>query len=318
VGAKLLAWGPVRFWRRSALNRFDGFIMGANLLATFIVAVIPGVPRRLQLIVPFIRLLRLTRVCRHIPGFSATVRSLISISPSVWQHLLLLAALLYSFAIIGMESFHGVLKASIPAVAESSFGRANYFGINFDTLPNALFIQFYLLSVNDWVTLMEGCMAGAGLSARTYFIVFWVVIVLFFFNTIIAFVTVAFGMEKARRDASALVGLSPKLLRMLPREERKDLKKKSESIILAQGGGLPILDWRGSLDGARGKARRWLLTRPPSRTDIDDALYRDRVMETFPETLSAEAQGITSSIMRMRSRSSRGLSFLLNAEEEER
>jgi hypothetical protein len=183
--------------------------------------------------------------------------------PLLGQHVLVLLGVLYAFAVVGMAAFAGVLRADDAAVARSSFGEYNYFSlINFDSLPNALFALFYLLTVNDWVVLMEGCVAAVGKSARAFFFVFWPVLVLFLLNVIIAFITVAFGAEKERRDAAAAA------------------RAAGGTLYLQQGRG--VNDWRHDL---RGHVGGWLVMRAPRLTDVYDGLYREDLAGAFPDTL---------------------------------
>ena len=203
VTLRVLAWGPVRFWRRGALNRFDALVVGALTLGTILVAA-GALPPSAALLVLFLRFLRLIRVFRHVPGFKQTVVALLSILPVLGRLFLILLAALYAFAIVGMELFAGRLLMSNPAVAQSAYGYYNYETvINFDSLQGSYWTLFYLLSVNDWVVLMEGCVAATGLWARAYFIAFWAVFVLFLLSVFIAFGTVAFDAEKTRRDEGA-------------------------------------------------------------------------------------------------------------------
>ena len=88
------------------------------------------------------------------------------------------------------------------AVQASAYGVYGYYDmIDFNSFPHAIFATFYVLGVNDWNVLMEGCVAATGKIARLYFIVFWPVLVLFLLNVVIAFIPVAFSAEKDRRDA---------------------------------------------------------------------------------------------------------------------
>lgn len=98
----------------------------------------------------------------------------------------------YFFAILGMELFGGKLVASDPAVARSSYGLHDYYRIHFDDLPTSLVALFYLLVVNNWPILAEGCVAATSRWARLYFLAFYVVAVLVVMNVFVAFVLDAY------------------------------------------------------------------------------------------------------------------------------
>jgi hypothetical protein len=207
VAGRLVAWGPLRFWRRSQLNRFDLCVMTATLLGTAVFnSGTEAATGNLWVAesLTFLRMLRLARVFRFLTGFSSTVLAFWDVVPLLGQYVLILLSSLFAFAVVGEHAFGGLLLRSNPRVAASSYGLYAYYDVvNFDSLPDAMFSVFYVLSVNDWVTLMEGCVAAVGLGARIYFIAFWPINVLFILNVLIAFITVALGAEKERRDFTA-------------------------------------------------------------------------------------------------------------------
>jgi hypothetical protein len=289
VMLRIVAWGPLRFWRRSALNRFDAIV----LLLTLITLTL-GTSRLLDALwlgesLTFLRIVRLVRVFRFIPGFSSTVLAFRDILPLLGQQIVVLLASLYAFAVVGMHAFGGRLVRTNSAVALSSYGLYAYYDVfNFDTLPNAYFCQFYLLSVNDWVALMEGCVGATGKIARLYFIVFWPINVLFLFNLVIAFITVAFGAEKDRRDAASAAAEAAESIEG-PLFETLDNHEKGE-FLAATVFTVGVVDWRQCLQVAGADTTGWLFTRKPRFTDVYDALYKDDVIKTFPGTLYREKE----------------------------
>jgi hypothetical protein len=147
VSIRALAWGPIRYWKRSAVNKFDVIIIGSTVILPILVT-LRFIPEIAGSTVLFIRFLRLARVCRFIRGFTPTVGAFWAILPLTGHYVLILMGCLYFFAIIGLHSWGGKLKPDNPEVAASSYGIYNYYAIiNFDNLPNAMFAIFYLLSV---------------------------------------------------------------------------------------------------------------------------------------------------------------------------
>ena len=283
VTLRLLAWGPARYWKRGALNRFDLIIIYATTVG-LLLGTLANEDLWLGEVLTFMRILRLSRVFRFIPGFSSTVLAFKDILPLLGQHVLILLSSLYAFAIVGMYAFGGKLVASNPAVALSSYGAYEYYDfINFDTLPQAMFSQFYLLTINDWVALMEGSVAAVGKSARLYYILFWPINVLFLLNLIIAFITVAFGAEKDRRDA-AMAAARAEAPEGLLRDNQQRGAFLSAAVFT-----VGVLDWRQLLTHGGADVRGWLFTRKPRFNDVYDALFKDDVQKTFPETLGKDA-----------------------------
>lgn len=276
LSVRISAWGFKRYIRRSQLNRFDFLSIG--IAVTEAVVTLSGkLPRAALVPTVFFRILRLARVCAFIPGFSSTLGSFWMILPVISQHVLVLLVVLYMFAIVGLHSFAGALNRvpagtvcgsgnALPACAvqASAYGVYGYYDmIDFNSFPHAIFATFYVLGVNDWNVLMEGCVAATGKIARLYFIVFWPVLVLFLLNVVIAFITVAFSAEKDRRDA----------VKAFSRVEKNEAATRPTAA---------ILNWRDAVERAGFKG--WLVRRQPRVVDIYDDLYRVDIISTFPET----------------------------------
>jgi hypothetical protein len=282
VTLRLVAWGPVRYWKRGALNRFDLAIIYATA-AGVVLGELSQDDSWVGEVLTFLRILRLIRVFRFLPGFTSTILAFKDTLPLLAQHVLILLSSLYAFAIVGMYAFGGRLVRSNPAVVASSYGVYLYYDvINFDTLPQAMFCQFYLLTINDWTALMEGCVAAVGQSARLYFILFWPINVLFLLNVIIAFITVAFGAEKDRRDAAVAAARAEAPEALLRNDKERGAFLASAVFTVG------VLDWRQQLSNPSIDVRGWLFTRKPRFTDVYDALFKDDVRKTFPDTLDLE------------------------------
>lgn len=93
----------------------------------------------------------------------------------------------YAFAIIGNDTFAHQLTPSNPDVARSSYGVDNYYALNFDSLPRATVALYYLLVVNNWPVLADGCEAAVGQWSRLYFLAWYLVAVTVILNVFVAF-----------------------------------------------------------------------------------------------------------------------------------
>ena len=108
------------------------------------------------------RVVWVVRSLRLLVFFRIILTNLSRISTSLLRYLLLMFGLFYSFSIVGMGLFAGLLGADNPAVAASSYGQANYYPLNFDDILSAYVALFYQLIVNNWPILVEGCVAATG------------------------------------------------------------------------------------------------------------------------------------------------------------
>lgn len=93
----------------------------------------------------------------------------------------------YAFAIVGNDTFAHQLTPSNPAVAASAYGVDNYYALNFNSLPRATVSLYYLLVVNNWPVLADGCEAAVGKWSRLYFLAWYLVAVTVILNVFVAF-----------------------------------------------------------------------------------------------------------------------------------
>lgn len=119
---------------------------------------------------------------------SRVLIALFRVIPAVSRYVMVLFALFYCFALVGMEMFAGKLDPRVePKLNATSFGYYGY-SYNFDNFPNALTALFGQMVVNNWPVLMEGCSAVANVAlTRTYFIAFYFFSVVVVLNVLLAF-----------------------------------------------------------------------------------------------------------------------------------
>ncbi|KAK8791938.1 hypothetical protein WA158_005315 [Blastocystis sp. Blastoise] len=100
----------------------------------------------------------------------------------------ILLAVFYVFIIFGSIFFKDKLVSSNENVASSAYGQNNYYALNFDTPINAFTTLFYLLVVNNWPIICEGCVAATNYFARIFFVSFHLIVVIIFMNGVSAFI----------------------------------------------------------------------------------------------------------------------------------
>ena len=148
-----------------------------------------------------LRVLRLLKLLTSIPQLRLIVTTLAQIIPSMGSYALLLFLFYYSYAIVGMEVFGGLIQnvtddfCGNPALNGSDFAREGYCSLTFNDVLYSFVVLWTLTLVNQWHVLAEGFVAVTSKWARLYFLSFHVVVVLIILNIFLAFVIEAFMMQ---------------------------------------------------------------------------------------------------------------------------
>ncbi|XP_077428145.1 two pore segment channel 3 isoform X2 [Vanacampus margaritifer] len=194
------------FW-----NWFDTVIVVCALIATIINTALKSsggyTSRQILDIVFILRVLRLIRVVDSINRFRTIMNTLIRIGPAILTFGQLILVVYYVFAVAGMELFKGKVKfyedAGDPAAGDcgnpllrgSAFARLGYCKNNFNNVVNAFVLLVQLTVVNQWHVLSSGFAAVTHKSARIYFVLFHITVVIIIINIFVAFVLEAFFLE---------------------------------------------------------------------------------------------------------------------------
>ncbi|KAK8737312.1 hypothetical protein OTU49_004433 [Cherax quadricarinatus] len=114
----------------------------------------------------------------------------------------------YMFAIVGMESFQGLVKftgydvegesdlfCSNSKLELSDFWRDHYCNNNFNDVIHAFIVMFELTVVNQWHVIAYGYAAVTDPWARLYFLLFHLICVIIVLNIFTAFVLEVFILE---------------------------------------------------------------------------------------------------------------------------
>ncbi|XP_049712963.1 two pore channel protein 1-like isoform X4 [Elephas maximus indicus] len=221
---KLYTYEPrAYFGRKQFWNWFDTLIIIAALVATVANATIQSASRRSSQqildIVLVLRVLRLLRVIVSIERFRVIVTTLINIGPTMLTFGGLVLVVYYTFAIIGMEMFHGkvqffdsnfttpgALVCGNPALKDTAFARDRYCKNNFNDLASSFIVLMELTVVNQWHIIAGGFALVTHQAAKLYFIAFHVVVVILIVNIFIAFILeaffVAYSLEKSEVETA--------------------------------------------------------------------------------------------------------------------
>ncbi|XP_021423934.2 two pore segment channel 3 [Oncorhynchus mykiss] len=210
---KLYSFEPRAFFSRHQFwNWFDTIIVITALIAMIINSALKlsgGYTSRQILDIVFIlRILRLIRVVDNIKRFRAIINTLIKIGPTILTFGQLIVVVYYIFAMVGMELFKGKIRffeanSTDPDKAfcgnallkNSVFAKHNYCKNNFNNIVSSFILLLELTVVNQWHVLSSGFTAVTHISARMFFVLFHIVVVIIIINIFIAFVLEAFFVE---------------------------------------------------------------------------------------------------------------------------
>ncbi|XP_054635680.1 two pore segment channel 3 isoform X2 [Dunckerocampus dactyliophorus] len=225
---KLYVCEPRSFFsRHNFWNWFDTIIVICALIATIINSTLKSsggyTSRQILDIVFILRVLRLVRVVDSIKRFRTIINTLIRIGPAILTFGQLILVVYYIFAMVGMELFKGKVKfyedESNPAKAYcgnlllkgSAFAQLNYCKNNFNNVVSSFILLLELTVVNQWHVLSNGFATVTHVSARIYFVLFHIVVVIIIINIFVAFVLEAFFVEYSVDKSDLQTSLEKKI-----------------------------------------------------------------------------------------------------------
>lgn len=224
---KITGYGFLRYWR-SALNQIDFFAINMSLIFLILNSgplcssevrghtCVDGTLTRtspnnmtstvkangtssLSSFVTIFRLIRILRLLRVLRSVRVELRVVSKLAPLFSRFFGVLFFFYYVFAVVGMEIFAGTMHYKIPAVADSSYGLAQYYMNRFDNVYLTFMTLFELMVVNNWNIIMEGYVAATETEwSRAYFIAWFLVIVVVVMNVCAGFIIDAYTMLKPK------------------------------------------------------------------------------------------------------------------------
>ncbi|XP_051237237.1 two pore segment channel 3 isoform X2 [Dicentrarchus labrax] len=259
---KLYVFEPKAFFsRHSFWNWFDTIIVVSALIATIINSAMKSTggytSRQILDIVFILRVLRLIRVVDSIKRFRAIINTLIRIGPAILTFGQLIIVVYYIFAMVGMELFKGKVKffeedSTDPDKAfcgntdlkGTAFAQLNYCKNNFNNVVSSFILLVELTVVNQWHVLSSGFVAVTHVSARIFFILFHIMVVIIIINIFVAFVLEAFFVEYSVDKSDLQTSLERKIeeLELAVEQEKLEdnLVNAMETIDNDQGAGQPV------------------------------------------------------------------------------
>ncbi|XP_056227836.1 two pore segment channel 3 [Seriola aureovittata] len=226
---KLYVFEPRAFFsRHSFWNWFDTFIVISALIATIVNSAVKSsggyTSRQILDIVFILRVLRLIRVVDSIKRFRTIINTLIRIGPAILTFGQLIIVVYYVFAMVGMELFKGKVKfyekdsgnpagayCGNPLLQGTDFAKLNYCKNNFNNVVSSFILLVELTVVNQWHVLSSGFAAVTHVSARIFFIIFHILVVIVIINIFVAFVLEAFFVEYSVDKSDLQTSLEKKI-----------------------------------------------------------------------------------------------------------
>uniref|UniRef100_A0A671NRX9 Two pore calcium channel protein 1-like n=1 Tax=Sinocyclocheilus anshuiensis TaxID=1608454 RepID=A0A671NRX9_9TELE len=205
---KLYATDPRAFFARHHFwNWFDTIIIVSALFGTIINSALKHsggyTSRQILDIIFILRVLRLIRLVDSIKRFRAIINILIKIGPTILIFGQLIVVVYYIFAMVGMELFKGKVQffepnstspdqeyCGNPLLKGTTFAKLNYCKNNFNNVVSSFIVLLELTVVNQC-----GFTAVTHISARIFFVLFHIVVVIIIINIFVAFILEAFLVE---------------------------------------------------------------------------------------------------------------------------
>lgn len=234
--SKLFVMGPRSYWG-DLWHRFDCFIVGASVVDIALAFVLPATAsHQVSRFLLMGRVVRLLRLIYKLKRFRVILRSMAILSPVMMTYGVVMFVLYYAFAMIGMDVWGGAIARNNPLLHGTAYANADYYGNNFNSLPESLVLLFVLTVQNDWLVLASGFVAVSTPFAYIFFIVFNVASTIMILNIIVAFILEVFQLQF---DIDKYAQENPIQHRLDLLSDRKRLVGRWESS--AQKGGYSVI-----------------------------------------------------------------------------
>ncbi|KAK3863749.1 hypothetical protein Pcinc_030506 [Petrolisthes cinctipes] len=238
---KMYTFGLRRFFKKF-WNVFDFFVIGAAFILGLAEAIADeeGKSRLTLDVLLVLRVLRLVKIVGSVQRFKVIVHTISKIVPSLLTYGAIMLVFYYMFAMVGMESFQGLVKftgydieegselyCSNEALIHSPFWKDHYCNNNFNDVIHTFIVLFELTVVNQWHVIAYGYADVTDPWARFYFMLFHLVCVIVVLNIFTAFVLEVFILEYSASHQGHLENQMEKKIQEMGLSFRKKKKKSS-------------------------------------------------------------------------------------------
>uniref|UniRef100_G1U084 Two pore calcium channel protein 1 n=1 Tax=Oryctolagus cuniculus TaxID=9986 RepID=G1U084_RABIT len=243
-----------------------------------------------------LQLLRLFKLKRRYRNVLDTMFELL---PRMASLALTLLIFYYSFAIVGMEFFYGILypnccNASTVADAyrwlnhtvgnKTVVEEGYYYLNNFDNILNSFVTLFELTVVNNWYIIMEGVTAQTSHWSRLYFMTFYIVTMVVM-TIIVAFILEAFvfRMNYNRKNQDSEVDDGITLEKEISKEELVTVLELYREGRGAASDVARLLETLAQMERYQQNSLVFLGRRSRTKSDLSLKMYQEEIQEWYEE-----------------------------------
>ncbi|XP_055963219.1 two pore channel protein 1 [Sorex fumeus] len=291
---KVAGLGPVEYLS-SGWNLFDFFVTAFAFLGLLAVA-FNMEPFYFIMVLRPLQLLRLFKLKKRYRNVLDTMFELLPRMASLGLTLLIFY---YSFAIVGMEFFCGILypnccNTSTVADAYRWLNRTEgnrtvveagyYYLNNFDNLLNSFVTLFELTVVNNWYIIMEGVTSQTSHWSRLYFMTFYIVTMVVM-TIIVAFILEAFvfRMNYSRKNQDSEVDSGITLEKELSKDELLGALGLLRETRGASSDVPRLLRLLAQMERQQQNAMVFLGRRSRTKSDLSLKMYQEEIQEWYEE-----------------------------------
>jgi hypothetical protein len=201
---KLGAVGHTKVFKKKR-NVFDVIITLVSLTLTvayYLPNTIILMPIKYISLAMLLRILRLIPIIFEFEGYKVIGDTLLEVIPKCKRLLIVLFVVLYTFSVVGLVLFGGVINLSQSSIyykrliaSDETFFTEDWEVNNFNDMLSSYVLLFELLVINNWTVTYTGLSTACDnvLVVRLYFVVFHVIGVLVVNNLIVSFIVDVFN-----------------------------------------------------------------------------------------------------------------------------
>ncbi|XP_049721476.1 two pore channel protein 1 isoform X2 [Elephas maximus indicus] len=246
-----------------------------------------------------LRPLQLLRLFKLKKRYRNVLDTMFELLPRMGSLGLTLLIFYYSFAIVGMEFFCGILYpncCNLSTVADAyrwvnhTVGNKTmveegyYYLNNFDNILNSFVTLFELTVVNNWYIIMEGVTSQTSHWSRLYFMTFYIVTMVVM-TIIVAFILEAFvfRMNYSRKNQDSEVDSGITLEKELSKEELVTILELYREVRGAASDVTRLLKTLSQMERHEQNSVVFLGRRSRTKSDLSLKMYQEEIQEWYQE-----------------------------------
>uniref|UniRef100_A0A8C9GNZ2 Voltage-dependent calcium channel protein TPC1 n=1 Tax=Piliocolobus tephrosceles TaxID=591936 RepID=A0A8C9GNZ2_9PRIM len=253
-----------------------------------------------------LRPLQLLRLFKLKERYRNVLDTMFELLPRMASLGLTLLIFYYSFAIVGMEFFCGIVFpncCNTSTVADAYRWRNHtvgnrtvveegyYYLNNFDNILNSFVTLFELTVVNNWYIIMEGVTSQTSHWSRLYFMTFYIVTMVVM-TIIVAFILEAFvfRMNYSRKNQDSEVDGGITLEKEISKEELVAVLELYREVRGASSDVTRLLETLSQMERYQQRSMVFLGRRSRTKSDLSLKMYQEEIQEWYEEHAREQEQ----------------------------